>query len=426
MFTDIKGYTALMQRDEQKGVAMRKRHREVFNELTLKHGGTILQYYGDGTLSTFDSVVAAANCAIEMQKEFVKKPVVPLRIGIHLGDIITTDEEVIGDAVNIAARIESLAIVGSILISDIVQKELHNQNDIQLKSLGFYEMKNVNHPMELFALSNKGLKIPKTDQISEKVKPFIVEDSSSNEEKNQSSDKERHRKITLTGPGGSGIKQIDVKVSKKKKTWTFITSAAVIIGIIGSLTGTANIIKQNFFKSSSNPSSTQLTVYVHGPGGPQDIILENEGEVIVDFDGDRRISPIGDLGRTVFNEIPDKFIGQPLNIQINADGYEETDPNLLYEWDDNTMYVPMIVKEELSQVVGIVKNMDGSVLISNANIIIDDQFNTTTDSLGRFNLSLSNNDVKGRYNISIIKEGYQPVSEYYYPGSSSEFRMKKK
>lgn len=424
MFTDIQGYTALMQRDEKKGVAMRERHREIFNSLTIKHGGTILQYYGDGTLSTFNSVVAAAKCGIEMQREFNKKPYVPLRVGIHLGDIIATEEEVIGDAVNVASRIESLAIAGSILISDVVQKELYNQKDIQWKTMGFYEMKNVDHPMELFALANKGLKIPDNDQISEKVKPYVLDGPISSNNTSSKNPEEDQRKITITGPSGGGTNQVNLTVSKKKKTWAYITSAAVIIGIIGSLTATANIIKDNFFISSSPSSSTQLTVYTHGPKGPQDVILENQGEVIIDFDGDRREAMIGNMGRTVFTEIPEKFIGKPLHILIESDDYEESNPEIKYEWNENSIYIPMIPKKSLGKISGIVKNIDGSALINNARIIIDHEFTTTTDSLGRFKLDMESKNIKDRYEISIMKEGFQPSSEYYYPNSSKEFRLK--
>ena len=69
MFTDIQGYTALMQTDEAKALEMRNRHREVFQRLHKEYNGTILQYYGDGTLSVFDSAIDAAQCGVEMQKE---------------------------------------------------------------------------------------------------------------------------------------------------------------------------------------------------------------------------------------------------------------------------------------------------------------------------------------------------------------------
>ena len=88
MFTDIAGYTALMQQDEEKAVKVRKRHRKVFEATTAKFNGKILQYYGDGTLSIFNSAIDSVMCGIEMQEEFQQWPQIPVRIGIHLGDII--------------------------------------------------------------------------------------------------------------------------------------------------------------------------------------------------------------------------------------------------------------------------------------------------------------------------------------------------
>ena len=87
MFTDMEGYTALMQKDEQAAIERRSRHREVFEESMSKHGGRIIQYYGDGTLSIFSSAIHAVMAGVEMQLLFRKSPQVPLRIGIHTGDI---------------------------------------------------------------------------------------------------------------------------------------------------------------------------------------------------------------------------------------------------------------------------------------------------------------------------------------------------
>ena len=157
MFTDIEGYTSLMQSDEKKGVVYRDRHRKVFDATTKKYNGRILQYYGDGTLSTFSSAIHAVQCAIEMQFAFREEPKVPIRIGIHSGDIIVTDEEIIGDSVNVAARIEALAKAGSVYISDKVYDEVKNQDDLLTASMGVHELKNVTKPMEVYAVSNHQL-----------------------------------------------------------------------------------------------------------------------------------------------------------------------------------------------------------------------------------------------------------------------------
>jgi len=165
MFTDIQGYTALMQQNEQKAIASRSKHRNIFNSATKKHNGKILQYYGDGTLSIFDSAIDAVNCAIEMQRGFQQDPAIPVRIGIHTGDIIFSDEEIIGDGVNVASRIESLGIPGSILISGKVYDEIKNQDSINASFLKTVKLKNVDRPLAVYAITNTGLVIPKEQDI---------------------------------------------------------------------------------------------------------------------------------------------------------------------------------------------------------------------------------------------------------------------
>ena len=118
MFTDIVGYTALMQKDEEAALAARERHREIFNEHTEKHQGIILQYFGDGTLSVFTSSINAVKAAIQIQSAFNTSSDISLRIGIHMGDILYDNEEIIGDSVNLASRIESIADPGSVFISE--------------------------------------------------------------------------------------------------------------------------------------------------------------------------------------------------------------------------------------------------------------------------------------------------------------------
>lgn len=115
MFTDIEGYTAAMQRSEEEALTFRNKHRIVFQEKTDKYGGDILQYYGDGTLSVFESAVDAVKCGIEIQRAMQEDPKVPLRIGIHLGDVIVTEEDIIGNGVNVASRIESLAVAAFVV-----------------------------------------------------------------------------------------------------------------------------------------------------------------------------------------------------------------------------------------------------------------------------------------------------------------------
>ena len=169
MFTDIQGYTALMQQDEEKALQFRNRHREVFNSVTQKYKGQILQYYGDGTLSIFQSAIDAVKCGIEIQLALRLPPQIPIRIGVHSGDIIIDKEEIIGDGVNVASRIESLAVAGSVFISEKIYDEVKNKTGIQTVSMGVFEFKNVNKPMEVFAITNPGLAVPKSEQLTGKL-----------------------------------------------------------------------------------------------------------------------------------------------------------------------------------------------------------------------------------------------------------------
>ncbi len=174
MFTDIAGYTALMQENEAQAMILRNRHREVFEQAHKSHRGQIVQYYGDGTLSVFDSAIDAAACAVAMQKAFQQEPKVPSRIGIHTGDIFLSETEVIGDGVNIASRVESMAVPGAVLVSETVFDNLKNQPQFAGTSLGLFTFKNVSKPMEVFALSNDGLAVPKTKELTGK---FIKRES---------------------------------------------------------------------------------------------------------------------------------------------------------------------------------------------------------------------------------------------------------
>ena len=94
MFTDMVGYTALMQDDEPKARELIQRHRELMKPLVEKHGGTILQYVGDGTFITFDSAIESVKCGYEIQNVLKVDKELSLRIGIHIGDVVTEGEEV--------------------------------------------------------------------------------------------------------------------------------------------------------------------------------------------------------------------------------------------------------------------------------------------------------------------------------------------
>lgn len=165
MFTDIVGYTAMMQKDEVVAMTIRNHHRAAFQKNHKEHHGEIIQYYGDGTLSTFSSAVKAVACAIAIQQALQNENPVPLRIGLHLGDIVFDGTEVYGDGVNLASRIERLGVAGAVLLSGKLNDELKNQPQFVTKSLGFFELKNIAKPVEVFAVANKGIKIPERSEL---------------------------------------------------------------------------------------------------------------------------------------------------------------------------------------------------------------------------------------------------------------------
>ncbi|MEM9326598.1 MAG: helix-turn-helix domain-containing protein [Bacteroidota bacterium] len=170
LFTDIAGYTALMQNDEQLALSTRAMHRKIFEHSHGAYNGKIIQYYGDGTLSIFHSAVQAAACCMDMQKQ-LRSADIPVRMGLHVGDIHHTDTEVYGDGVNVASRIESISVPGAVLLSGRVEEELRNQKQFSTQSLGRFEFKNVADPIEVFALANKGFLVPKTDELKGKGRP---------------------------------------------------------------------------------------------------------------------------------------------------------------------------------------------------------------------------------------------------------------
>lgn len=170
MFTDMVGYTALMQTDEEEAGKKRQRHKFVFDQCVKNHHGKVLQYFGDGTLSIFSSALDCVDCAIDIQQQLRESPKVDIRIGIHTGDITFDDEGIYGNGVNIASRIETLAVPGGIFISDRVYEDIKNHKHILTREIGFFEMKNVQQPVHIFAIANEGLPVPGREEVGGKTK----------------------------------------------------------------------------------------------------------------------------------------------------------------------------------------------------------------------------------------------------------------
>ena len=170
LFADIVGYTSLMQRGESKAMSILNRYQEVTAEKVQEYHGEIIKTYGDGSLILFDSTVDAVRCAYDMQVAYREETEVPVRIGIHVGEVVRKKNDVFGNGVNIASRVESMGIAGAVLMSADVHKRIKNQEDLSTLSLGYFEFKNVEEPIEVFALTNEGFAVPKKQEMKGKFK----------------------------------------------------------------------------------------------------------------------------------------------------------------------------------------------------------------------------------------------------------------
>ncbi len=169
MFTDIVGYTTMMQQNEQMAVEVIKHYNATLEKWVHHFNGRVLNFYGDGNLCSFSSATDAVNCSIEVQKELRSEPVVPLRIGLHIGEIFFEQEKALGDGVNVASRVQSLGQENTILISAEIHDKIKNNPSITTLSLGHFDFKNVSKPLEVFALTNDGLFVPQRKKIQGKL-----------------------------------------------------------------------------------------------------------------------------------------------------------------------------------------------------------------------------------------------------------------
>ena len=155
---DVVGYSRLMGADEVGTLAALKRHREtIFDPAVAAHNGRIVKLIGDGTIVEFGSVVDAVNCALSVQRSGValpdataRQPTIVLRIGINLGDVIVENDDIYGDGVNIAARLEPLAAPGGICVSSIVNESVGNRIDARFQDGGEISVKNIDRPIRVW------------------------------------------------------------------------------------------------------------------------------------------------------------------------------------------------------------------------------------------------------------------------------------
>jgi adenylate cyclase len=157
MFSDVAGYTAIMGRDEHAALRALDAHRELLRTLLPQFNGRMVGEIGDGTLTSFHSAIEAVNCAREVQARLQDQLELKVRIGIHLGDVVFSNNTVLGDGVNVASRIHALAPPGGICVSANVYDEIRNKPGIRLKDLGEQRLKNVSRPIRVYQIVESDL-----------------------------------------------------------------------------------------------------------------------------------------------------------------------------------------------------------------------------------------------------------------------------
>jgi TolB-like protein len=150
MFTDVVGYTSLMGEDEGRAFEILKKNREIHRPIIERYGGRWIKELGDGVLATFSSVTDSVLAAVDIQTACKAHNGYSLRIGLHLSEVVFENNDVFGDGVNIAARIQSIASIGGILISETVQKNLSNKKGIETRFTGHEMLKNVKDGINLY------------------------------------------------------------------------------------------------------------------------------------------------------------------------------------------------------------------------------------------------------------------------------------
>ena len=150
MFTDIVGYTALMGDDEEMAFEMLKKNRLVQKPLIEQYSGKWIKELGDGVLSTFSTITDAINCACSIMKACAQIEGLKLRIGIHHAEVVFENDDVFGDGVNIASRLQSIAPIGGICISEAVRNNVANRKEIKTHFIKEETLKHVKEPIRIY------------------------------------------------------------------------------------------------------------------------------------------------------------------------------------------------------------------------------------------------------------------------------------
>ena len=169
LLADVVGYSRLMGKDESGTLTHLNAHRkELIDPTIAAHHGRIVKLMGDGALVEFPSVLEAVACALEIQEGMARRnkdtpdsEKIKFRIGVNLSDVIVEGDDILGDGVNITARLETLAKPGGICISGMVFDAVGNKLPLEFESLGEQNVKNISHPVRAYSVRIKpGASLP--------------------------------------------------------------------------------------------------------------------------------------------------------------------------------------------------------------------------------------------------------------------------
>ena len=169
VFTDIAGFTKLAGSDETHAAELLQTQRDILKPIVASKDGKWLKEIGDGVLLSFSSTTSALDCAVQIQNATKEIPDLNLRIGIHQGEVIEQYNDIIGDDVNIASRLEPFAAIGGIVVSDKIYRDLVSNTRFSFKLIGQPKLKGVVHPLILYSVISHGLPDTNISEVSAKL-----------------------------------------------------------------------------------------------------------------------------------------------------------------------------------------------------------------------------------------------------------------
>ena len=175
VFTDIVGFTKLSAKNEPAALQILNKQRDILKPIVEGHNGDWLKEIGDGLLLTFNTTIEAVHCSIAIQEAVKSIPELELRIGIHQGEVAFQGDDVVGDDVNIASRIEPFSAPGGIAISGRVNASLDRDPEFKTHFLGQPKLKGVSQTVKVYCIISHGLRQTDLSQVSSKLEPEVFQ-----------------------------------------------------------------------------------------------------------------------------------------------------------------------------------------------------------------------------------------------------------